>query len=558
LKALFCDRLILSSFQILLAIGALNMPFSLLLVFLLPIIVVPLVYFAGKKSSKLGATAVGLTAIVNIGLILTTVPTIISGGVYQESYAWIPVLNSHFSLFVDGISASIAIIALVLILAAAIFSAKYIEGKKNLPVYYSLLSLISVGLVGVFITSNFLLFYFCWELMLVPAYFIIGGWGYCDSYKAAFKLFIFTHAGAVFVLLGIGYIYIVTGQTDMFAAQSALITGGFTEAAKWILLALTAGFAVKMAIVPVHMWLPDAHSEAPATMSALLSGVIISAGAYAILRLSLTTILPTVALGDPYFAGAFLHGLAIFGVISAFFGAFIALVETDIKRIIAYSSIAHMGYVMFGLSLFPSATAVTLAQNAASIQATASIQAEQVLAGVVTASGAILGTVLHILNHAVSKGLFFLSAGSVMHQTEERDIRKMGGLAGKMPFTAGSSIVAALSIAGSPPFACFWSELFIFVGAFEAFERNDPFYLIPTIFMLIATVLSLAYSLRFVNKVFLGPSKTENGEVPESGKKIFDVPNSMKVAMLILVAFVVVLGVYPAFFINLIKGVALI
>jgi NADH:ubiquinone oxidoreductase subunit 5 (subunit L)/multisubunit Na+/H+ antiporter MnhA subunit len=265
-----------------------------------------------------------------------------------------------------------------------------------------------------------------------------------------------------------------------------------------------------------------------------------------------------VALGDPYFAGAFLHGLAIFGVISAFFGAFIALVETDIKRIIAYSSIAHMGYVLFGLSLFPSATAVTLAQNAASIQATASIQAEQVLAGVVTASGAILGTVLHILNHAVSKGLFFLSAGSVMHQTEERDIRKLGGLAGKMPFTAGSSIVAALSIAGSPPFACFWSEFFIFVGAFEAFERNDPFYLIPTIFMLIATVLSLAYSLRFVNKVFLGPSRTENGEALESGKKIFDVPNSMKIAMLILVAFVVVLGVYPAFFINLIKGVALI
>ena len=161
------------------------------------------------------------------------------------------------------------------------------EAKKNLPVYYSLLSLLSVGLVGVFITSNFLLFYFCWELMLVPAYFIIGGWGYRDSYKAAFKLFIFTHAGAVFVLLGIGAIYITTGQSDMFAAQSALMDPGLCETAKWVLLALTAGFAVKMAIVPVHMWLPDAHSEAPATMSALLSGVIISAGAYAILRLSL-------------------------------------------------------------------------------------------------------------------------------------------------------------------------------------------------------------------------------------------------------------------------------
>ena len=533
------------------------MPYSLLLVFLLPILSLPFVYFVGKKSSKAAGTLVGLVAVANIGLVLTAVPTVITNSVYMETYDWIPVLNSHFSLFLDGISASIALISLVLIVAAAFFSIRYMEGKKNLPVYYSLLSLLSVGLVGVFITSNFLLFYFCWELMLVPAYFIIGGWGYKDSYKAAFKLFIFTHAGAVFVLLGIGAIYITTGQSDMFTAQSALMNPAYVDIAKWILLALTAGFAVKMAIVPVHMWLPDAHSEAPATMSALLSGVIISAGAYAILRLSLCTVLPAIALNDAAFVGSFLHGLAIFGVISAFFGAFIALVETDIKRIIAYSSIAHMGYVLFGLSLFPSALALTLATQASnSPGGLATAQAALTATGIVVGSVAILGTVLHILNHAVSKGLLFLSAGSVMHQTEERDIRRMGRLAGNMPFTAGSSIVAALSIAGSPPFACFISEFFIFVGAFEII-RTDAFYTIPTVFMLIATVLSLAYSLRFINKVFLGQPKTENGEAPAE-KKTFDVPNSMKLGMVILVVFVVILGVYPAFFINLIKAVALI
>ena len=537
------------------------MPYSLLLIFLLPILSIPFVYLAGKKSSKAAATLVALVAIANIGLVLSTVPTIITESLYRESYAWIPVLNSHFSLFVDGISASIAIITLLLVTAAAIFSARYMEGKKNLPVYYSLLSLLSVGLVGVFITSNFLLFYFCWELMLVPAYFIIGGWGYRDSYKAAFKLFIFTHAGAVFVLLGIGAIYITTGQTDMFAAQSALMAPGVAETAKWILLALTAGFAVKMAIVPVHMWLPDAHSEAPATMSALLSGVIISAGAYAILRLSLGTVLPAVVLNDAAFATNFLHGLAIFGVISAFFGAFIALVETDVKRVIAYSSIAHMGYILFGLSLFPAATALTLAQAAASAGTAASNQAALTLTTIVAASTgfglAIMGAVLHILTHATSKGLFFLSAGSVMHQTDERDIRKMGGLASKMPFTGASSIVAALSIAGSPPFACFWSEFFIFVGAFEIISI-DNFYIIPLVFMVIATVLSLAYSLRFINKVFLGQPKSETSEAAPAEKKRFEVPNSMKLAMVILVVFVIVLGVYPAFFINLIKGVALI
>jgi NADH-quinone oxidoreductase subunit M len=521
---------------------------SLLLVFLLPIVGVPFIYYAAKKSSKIAGSIIAATALVNIGLVLSTLPTVFGSPEHQyvEPYMWIPQINSNFTLFTDGISASIAIISLVLIFAAAIFSINYMEGKKNLPAYYALLSLTSVGLVGVFITSNLILFFFCWELMLVPAYFIIGGWGYRESYRAAFKLFIFTHAGAVFVLLGIGAIFWATGgATDMVQAQDKLMA--VPDIAKWILLAMTAGFAVKMAIVPVHMWLPDAHSEAPATMSALLSGVIISAGAYAILRVSLWTVLPSVSAADAGFASMFLHGLAVFGVISAFFGAFIALVETDIKRIIAYSSIAHMGYVLFGLSLFP--VAVTSGNT---------------LVAIVAGSTALTGTVLHIITHATSKGLFFLSAGAVMHQTEVRDINEMGGLISKMRFTGVSSVVAALSIAGSPPFACFWSEFFIFVGAF-ALIGIDGFYTIPTILMLIATILSLAYSLRFIWRVYLGPARgkattasvsTEPAK-QEAEKKIVDVPNYMKLSMGILVAFVILIGIYPAFFINLIHALGI-
>ena len=501
------------------------MSYSLLLVFVLPTLGVPLAYLTGKKSPKAAAILVALIALANILLILTTVPTILDSvdHRYVESYYWIPILQSEFTLFADGISVSMAIVTSVLILVAALYSINYMEGKKNLGVYYALLALLSIGLVGVFITSNLLLFYFCWELMLVPAYFIIGGWGYREPYRAAFKFFIFTHAGAVFVLLGIGAIYMVTGATDMFQAQAALMA--FPDIAKWILLALTAGFAVKMAVVPVHMWLPDAHSEAPSSMSALLSGVIISAGAYAVLRLSLGTVFPAVA--GTTVGVDFLHGLTIFGVISAFFGSFIALVETDIKRIIAYSSIAHMGYVMFGLSLFPSAP---------------------LIGGAVAISLAITGTVLHLISHALSKGLFFLSAGSVMHQTEVRDIREMGGLAGKMPFTAVSSTIAALSIAGAPPFACFMSEFLIFVGAFNVIN-TDGFYLLPTALMLVATVISLAYSLRYTSRVFLGQAKSE-GE-----KKILDVPNYMKLAMGILVVLVIVVGIWPTFFLNLINTV---
>jgi NADH-quinone oxidoreductase subunit M len=190
---------------------------------------------------------------------------------------------------------------------------------------------------------------------------------------------------------------------------------------------------------------------------------------------------------------------------------------------------------MFGISLFPIALA---SGNTVSLA----------VAGAV----AITGTILHLISHAVSKGLLFLSAGSVMHQTEKRDVNEMGGLAGKMPFTAVTATTAALSIAGTPPFACFISEFLIFVGAFEIIGNGDSFYLLPTAFMLVATVLSLAYSLRFVSKVFLGQPKV----TVESVKKLLDVPNYMKLAMGILVVFVVLLGIYPAFFVNLINTVS--
>jgi NADH-quinone oxidoreductase subunit M len=490
----------------------------LLSALLLPTLAVPIIYLVGKKSAKAAAILLALVALVDIALLLTTVPIILdaaAGYKYVESYVWIPVLGSSFTLFVDGISLSMAITTLILILAVALFSVNYMQKKKGLAEYYVLLTLLSIGLVGVFITSNLMLFYFCWELMLVPAYFMIGGWGYKEPYRAAFKFFIFTHAGAVFVLLGIGAIFMVTGSLDMFPTQAQVaLMAAQPDLIKWILLSLTAGFAVKMAVVPVHMWLPDAHAEAPAPMSALLSGVIIGAGAYAILRVSLGTVFPTIMATAADFGNLFLHGLAVFGVISAFFGSLIALVENDIKRIIAYSSIAHMGYVLFGLSLFPSQTAIT-------------------------------GVVLHLVNHAVSKGLFFLSAGSIMKQLEIRDISEMGGLAGKMPITATSSAVAALSIAGVPPFACFISEFLIFVGAFQTINK-DNLYFLPTALMLIATVLSLAYALRYISHVFLGPTKLEEAK---------EAPFFMKSAMIILAVIVILLGILPTFFLSLITTV---
>jgi NADH-quinone oxidoreductase subunit M len=484
---------------------------ALLFILLLPALAVPFVYLIGRKSAKAAAVVIALMALAEMALLSTTLSTIFGAANhrYVERYNWIPILHSSLTLFVDGISFSLALVTLVLVFAAALFSVNYMQGKKNLALYYTLLTILSAGLVGVFITSSLLFFYFCWELMLVPAYFIIGEWGFRDSYRVAFKFFVFTHAGAVFVLLGIGAIYMVTGTTDMFIAQTALMTAS-PGIVRWILLALTAGFAVKMAVVPVHMWLPDSYAEAPAPMSALLSGVITAAGAYAMLRVSLGVVFP--ALAATGFSVDFLHALAVFGVMSALFGSLIAIYQKDMKRILAYSSISHMGYVLFGLSLFSSPVAI-------------------------------VGVVLHLVNHAVSKGLLFLSAGAVTKQVKTRDINKMGGLAGQMPITAVCSTTGALSIAGIPPFACFISELLIFIGAFQTI-KGDGFYFVPTALMFITVVLSLAYVLRYLGHVFFGARKFE---------KVKEIPFFMKLAMLVLAVIVIVIFLWPSFFINIIS-----
>ncbi len=484
---------------------------TLLIALLLPALAIPVVYGVGKNSSKIAALLLALISLVSLSLLLTLIPTVLNEGQYIESYYWIPTLGSAFTLFVDGISLSLAIVTLILVAACTVYSINYMEEKSSLPEYYALMSLLTIGLVGVFITSNLLLFYFCWELMLVPTYFIIGGWGYKESFKTAFKFFIFTHAGAIFVLLGIGAIYMLTGTLDIFEARAILATVD-PGILNWVLISFTAGFAVKMAIVPLHMWLPDAHGEAPAPMSALLSGVIIGAGGYAVLRIALGTVysamIPT--------GNGFLLLLSFFGVLSAFYGSFLALAETDIKRIIAYSSISHMGYTLFALSLFPFAEGIT-------------------------------GGVLHLVNHAASKGLLFLTAGAVMHQTGVRNIKEMGGLASKMPLTAIASAVAAFSIGGIPPFACFISEFHIFVGAVTAAGADASYYL-PTVLMLIATVFSLGYVLRYFWKVFLESPKLQRNDIKDP--HIFII-----IAMIALAAFVVILGIYPGLFINLIHAV---
>ncbi len=485
----------------------------LLLAFLLPLLSIPFVLLIGRESKKKPAGIIVIFSILDLALLMGIVPEVLSKGRYMESYYWMPMLGAPLTLFADGVSLSLAAVTLLLIISSIIFASDYMEDSKSLWQFYVLIALLTVGLVGVFITANLMIFYFCWEFMLIPTYFIIGGWGYRESYRAAFKFFIFTHAGAVAVLLGIGAIYMLTGTLDMFQAKDMLAAAP-QDFLKWIFAALTLGFAVKMAIVPLHMWLPDAHAEAPAPMSALLSGVIIEAGAYAILRVSLGTIFPLIS--DVSANTQILYVLSILGVISAFYGAMTALAENDIKRIVAYSSISHMGYALFGLSLYPCVEGI-------------------------------VGAVLHLVNHAASKGLLFLNAGAIMKQTGARDISKMGGLASKMPLTAFSTAISSFSIAGIPSLACFISEFLMFMGGFQA-GGGDSFYYATTTFMIIATVFSLAYALRLIWKVFLESLKIEIAQDPSP---------TMSIPMVFLSLVIILLGVWPGPVIQLISSASL-
>jgi len=485
----------------------------LLLAFLLPLLSIPFIFLVGRESKRKPAAIIVIFSILDLILLLGIVPEVLSKGKYMESYYWMPMLGAPLTLFADGISLSLAAVTLLLIVSSVIFASDYMENGKPLWQFYVLIALLTVGLVGVFITANLMVFYFCWEFMLIPTYFIIGEWGYRESYRAAFKFFIFTHAGAVAVLLGIGAIYMLTGTLDMFQAKD-LLTATPQDFLKWIFVALTLGFSVKMAIVPLHMWLPDAHAEAPAPMSALLSGVIIEAGAYAILRISLGTVFPLIT--DVSVSNQILYTMSILGVISAFYGAMTALAENDIKRIVAYSSISHMGYALFGLSLYPCVEGV-------------------------------IGMVLHLVNHAVSKGLLFLNAGAIMKQTGVRDISEMGGLASKMPLTAFSTAVSSFSIAGIPSLACFISEFLMFMGGFQV-GSSDSFYYVTTTFMIIATVFSLAYALRLIWKVFLESLRI---------KKARDPSLTMSIPMIFLSLIAILLGVWPGPIIHLISSASL-
>ena len=417
---------------------------------------------------------------------------VIEGRQIYDTYAWIPSLHLHLGFLVDGVSLPIGLVVAAVSALSCLYSVKYMEGQRGQAGYYANLLVFTAGMIGVIFSANLIQFYLFWELMLIPSYFLIGFWGVSERrLSIGFKYFIFTHVGAVFMLMGILSIYTFTGTFD-FAELPQAAAAIPPSDVPVVFAFLLIGFSVKMAVFPVHTWLPDAHAEAPTPISAMLSGVMIKCGAYAMARILLSTFHQTVVQAS--------DALAILGVVTMIYGGLMALAQTDIKRLLAYSSISQMGYIFFGL-------------------------------GVGSAVGA-QGGLFHVINHAICKALLFMCAGALIHETGTRDITKLGGLAGKMRITCGASLIGALSLAGTPPLNGFWSEWMIFSGGVSSGK------ILITIIALIGTVITAGYYLLFIWRVFFGPTP-KNLENVKEGSWLLYAP------IVLLAATALVLGIWP-------------
>ncbi len=425
------------------------------------------------------------------------------------SYSWVRPLNLDFSFLVDVVSLPIAMIIAVVSMLSCLYSIKYMEKEENQASYYANLLLFMTGMIGVIFSANLIQFYLFWELMLIPSYLLIVNWGTSeDRLRIGFKYFIFTHIGALSMLLGIVSIFAYTQTFNLLDLAQPDVAGAIpSHMVIVIFMLLLIGFLVKMAAFPVHTWLPDAHSEAPTPISAMLSGLMLKCGAYGLARILLSTFGPTTVQLSNY--------LAILAVVTMTYGGLMALAQTDIKRLLAYSSVSQMGYILFGLGAVSSSSS----------------------------SLGIMGSLLHMVNHAVCKSLLFLSAGVIIHQTGTRDIKNLGGLVGKMPTTAIACLVGAFSLIGTPPLNGFWSEWMIFGGGLASDKGTI------TILGVLSTAITAGYYLWFAWRVFFG-------ETPENLKDVSQGPFMMRLPLIVLATLTVLLGVLPGLVLEYVKPAA--
>ncbi|MHC4617354.1 MAG: complex I subunit 5 family protein [Planctomycetota bacterium] len=465
--------------------------------FLMPIL--------GKK----GKTAATILAnLITISLLALAVASLGRTEVYQIGRWSIPL---GINLVLDGLSSLILVAIGVVSAAAMLFSARYMEQYTAKSKFFSLFLLMIAGMNGVALSGDvFNLFVFL-EIASIASYALVGFGCEHEELEASFKYMVLGSIGSLFVLLAVALVYGNTGSLNMAYIARAIQSSGMNTGLAFALALFVVGFGLKAALVPFHAWLPDAHPSAPAPISAMLSGILIKTlGVYALARVVFNVFGVSIEIGW------LLVGL---GTLSMVAGAFLAIGQWDFKRLLAYSSISQIGYVVLGLAL----GALIMAKGADAEYASENPDWPA------WAALAILGGVFHLFNHAVYKSLLFLTSGSVQMATGTRELRKMGGLAEKMPVTRATCTIASASIAGVPPFSGFWSKLILVIAAAQA-----HFYWVAGVIVFVSLCTLIMY-LKVQRYVFLG-------ELPESLQQTKENTGTMLIAMVFLACLCTLMG----------------
>jgi NADH-quinone oxidoreductase subunit M len=435
------------------------------------------------------ALAVTLVAFALSLAILAQFESGVAGFQLVTSADWIPEWGIGYTIGLDGISLWMVLLTTFLMPLGVL--ASWSVTKRVKPYFVFLLAL-ETGMLGVFSALDLFLFYLFWEATLVPMYFLIGMWGYGRRIYAAMKFFLFTLVGSLLMLVAILFLYFAAGGSPTFDYRELLGTTFSLDTQRWLFLAFFASFAVKVPLVPLHTWLPDAHTEAPTAGSVMLAGVLLKMGAYGLIRFAI-----------PLFPDAsrqlvpLVIALAIIGIL---YGALVAAVQRDLKRLIAYSSVAHLGFVVLG-----------------------------VFVGTVQGMS---GGILQMVSHGVSTGALFMLVGALYDRRHTRAIADFGGLARSVPILSGVFLVVALSSLGLPGLNGFVGEFLVLLGTFLGYR----WWVVPAAFgiVLAAVYLLWAYQRVFQGEITIEENRTMTDLVPR------------EIAMLApALALIVLIGVYP-------------
>lgn len=419
---------------------------------------------------------------------------------FEEFYGWIGAANIHYHIGVDGISLFLVLLTTFLTPIAILCSWNSIQ--ENVKGFFISLLVIETAMIGVFVSLDLFLFFFFWELTLIPMYFLIGIWGHDRKIYAAIKFILYTMFGSILMLVAILWLYNLTGSFDLagyrniagiqqFLARTALPP--HTEL--WLFGAFFLAFAIKVPVFPLHTWLPDAHTDAPTAGSVILAGVMLKLGTYGMLRFCLPLFPDASHRLAPY-----IGVLAIIGIV---YGALVALVQTDLKRLVAYTSVSHLGFVVLGLFAF----------------STISIQ----------------GAIYQMLNHGVSTGALFLIVGMLYDRRHTHDIKQFGGLATPMPVLMSFFLFASLSSLALPPLNGFIGEFMILIGVFEHHHAWAAW-------AASGAILSAMYLLWMYQRVALGDVTVEKN------KALPDATGRERVILVAMAVMIIFMGVASPLF----------